>query len=203
MDRNAFAAAFDASADQMAQLDVYLDLLARWNRRINLVGASTLIDPWTRHVADSAQLVALAPHSDRWIDLGSGGGLPGIVVAILLQGRAAVTLIEADSRKCSFLRAVRRTLNLDYEVEACRFDLSQIPPGDVVSGRAVAPLPSLLGHVRRFLKPGSVALLPKGDGWMKEVEAARAIWNFDMEAMASRTSSDGVILRVGNIQSVK
>lgn len=185
----------DASRETSARLDALAGLLGKWNPRINLVAPSTLADLDARHVADSAQLWPLRPPGARtWADLGSGGGFPGLVIAAM--GEVAVTLIESDGRKCAFLREAARAMGLSVTVLDQRAEAAPPQGADVVSARALAPLPALLPLVARHVAPGGTALLMKGRGWAEEVEAARAEWRFDLDARPSVTDSSAKILVV-------
>jgi 16S rRNA (guanine527-N7)-methyltransferase len=176
-------------------------LVARWNPRINLVAPGTLSDLATRHVGDSAQLLPLAPEGARhWADLGAGGGFPGLVVAALAADSRPglrVTLVESDARKAVFLRQAAREMGLDVAVCDARAETLAPLGADVVSARALAPLPRLLPLVARHLAPGGIALLMKGQGWEAEVEAARAQgWRFAHQALPSATDPAARILRL-------
>lgn len=191
----------------MARIAAYEALVRRWNPRINLVAPSTLADLRDRHVADSAQLFALAPPDWRhWADLGSGAGFPGLVVAILAaQARPAgrVALVESDRRKAAFLATVRRELGLDCDIHADRIERLAPLGADIVTARALAPLDRLLPLARRHLRPGGTALFPKGArGVAEEIAAAQGDWSFDLDRLPSRTSTGSVILRIGNIERV-
>lgn len=196
----------DVSRETAARLEIFAELLEKWNARINLVSRGSLGDLWRRHIWDSHQLHALAPEAaGSWVDLGSGGGFPGLVIAILEAERAtprSVTLIEADQRKAAFLRAVLRETGVQAEVRAERIET--VPPlaADVVSARALAPLPELLGHVHRHLAPGGIALLPKGARAMEEVALARRRWAFDCKQHPSATDPSAVILKIGDLSHV-
>lgn len=194
------------SRETRERLDAYADLLRRWNPRINLVSASTLDDLWTRHFRDSAQLFDLAPGSPRaWVDLGSGGGFPGMVIAILAVERLPdlrVTLVESDRRKAAFLRTVAREAGVKVDVLAERIESARPLAADVISARALAPLHRLLQLSGRHLAPGGTALFPKGAGWRREVEEALEHWSFRCEEIASETSPDAAILRLGGIRRV-
>ena len=187
-----------ASREALERLEALAALAVRWTARINLVASSTVPDLWDRHVVDSAALWAMAPPDARtWADLGAGGGFPGLVVAVLAADRAGprVTLIESDGRKCAFLRTAARELSLDVGVLDQRVEEAAPQAADVVSARALAPLPRLLPLVARHLAPGGTAILPKGRGWEAEVEEARAAgWSFALEACASATDPHARIL---------
>jgi 16S rRNA (guanine527-N7)-methyltransferase len=196
----------DVSRETAERLSLYADLLRAWNPKINLVSRETLADLETRHFADSAQLLEFAPaHSTTWADLGSGGGFPGLVIAILAADRRPalhVTLVESDQRKAVFLRTVAQRAGVSVTVLADRIE--NIPPlgTDVLSARALAPLAILLDHANRHLRPGGTALFPKGATWRAEVDEALERWRFRCETLPSVTSTDGAILRIGDIHRV-
>lgn len=179
-----------------------LGLVAKWTRRINLVAPSTVPDGWRRHVLDSVQVHRAAPPARHWVDLGTGGGFPGLVIAILEAERATpaqVTLVESDRRKCSFLRTALRETGATARVIDARIEA--VPPlgADVLSARALAPLGTLLGFAARHLLPDGTALFPKGARWRDEVQAAQQDWTFSADAIPSMTDPDAVLLRIGGI----
>lgn len=182
----------------------FTNRLNRWNRAINLVGPATEAEIWRRHIADSAQLMDLQPTGAKhWVDLGSGGGFPGLVVAILARERAPemrVTLIESDQRKAAFLRTSAIDLGLQVNVLPQRIERAEPQRADIVAARALAPLPRLLGFAELHLKNGGTGLFLKGAGYATEVDEAKKTWSFDMDALPSETSKDGVILRIGELQ---
>lgn len=197
----------DVSRETAARLSAYAGLLRKWNPAINLVARSTLDDLEARHIADSAQLFDLAPPDARhWVDLGSGGGFPGLVIAILAAGRPhglRVTLIESDQRKAAFLRTVARELGLD-NVSVLDTRIEDTPPqrADVLSARALAPLAALLAFTERHLAPGGTALFPKGARADEELDAALASWRFEVQKIPSGTDPQAVILKIGGIARV-
>lgn len=194
---------FDVSRETLDRLRAYADLIARWNSKINLVASSTIPDLWQRHIVDSAQLFAHAPRdAQHWVDIGSGGGLPGLVCAILAQEslpECRFTLIESDQRKSAFLMTAARELGLAVHVPAKRVEAVPAQQADIVSARALAPLPVLLGFVSRHLRPGGVALLPKGKNHEQELAAARAEWQFNATSIESRTDNLARLLIVKDI----
>lgn len=196
----------NVSRETVDHLRQYGDLLRRWNPRINLVAPSTLADLWSRHILDSAQVYGLAAGPvGRWVDLGSGGGLPGIVCAILAKGQGVSThfvLVESDKRKAAFLATCKQEFGLNMLVESTRSETLVPQQADVVSARALAPLPDLLPMVARHLAPSGTALLPKGKNHLAELEAARAGWHFDCVAHASQTDAAARILAVKDIRRV-
>ena len=196
----------DVSRETMDRLRAYADLLAKWQKAINLVSRSDLPDIWRRHFLDSAQLMPLlppVPGPDKRViaDMGSGAGFPGLVLAILGAGK--VHLIESDGRKCAFLAEATRITGAPAVVHNLRLDPKRPPDveirADVVTSRALAPLPKLLEYAALLLKPGGVCLFLKGAGAAEELTAACKVWNMRVEKLPSRTSGSGVILRLGDI----
>lgn len=193
----------NVSRETLQRLDSYAALLKKWNPAINLVAGSTLGDLWSRHMLDSAQLVDLAPESARiWTDLGSGGGFPGLVVAILAaEKRPAleVALIESDLRKATFLRTVARETGLTVRVIPSRIEEAAPMGADVVSARALASLEKLLPLAERHLASGGIALFQKGATHRAEVAEALARWRFTVHNHPSQTDPQAVVLRIGEI----
>lgn len=202
-----FAHVFPVSRETREKLETYVDLLKRWQKTINLVAPATLNHTWHRHMADSAQLLALAPGDARaWVDLGSGGGFPGLVLGIMLGERsgARMTLVESDSRKAAFLREVARTVSAPVDIvcgrienAATQFSLASV---DVVTARALAPLPRLLGLCRPLFGSTTIALLLKGRDAEVELAEAHAEWSstwpFAADLVPSRTDKEGRIVVV-------
>lgn len=196
---------FDVSRETMERLSTYSALVEKWNPRINLVSRSTISDLWDRHFRDSAQIFSLAPTFLNWVDLGSGGGFPGLVCAILAaetRPDAKFTLVESDTRKSVFLRTVIRETGISATVLSERIEA--VPPlqADVLSARALADLTKLLEFTVRHRQESGIALFPKGVNWEKEIRSARDSWLFDVEAIKSETESGAVILRIGGISRV-
>ena len=190
------------SRETAQRLDVLAAMVTRWNPVINLVAAGSLAALRDRHIADSLQLVSLAQTPRHWADLGSGGGFPGLVVAAALAERVPdcrISLVESDGRKAAFLRSAAQAMQLAVTVHAVRVEALAPLRADVVSARALAPLPALLPLVRRHLAPHGVALLPKGARHADEVAAARQSFRFRYLAHPSSTAADSVILAVSEI----
>ncbi len=183
-----------------ARLAAYRDLLLRWNTSINLVSARTAADVDARHIADSLQLVPLLPEDGALADLGSGGGLPGLVIAAALPDRE-VHLVESDRRKSAFLMDAAGRLGLaKVKVHPQRIEQASLPPVAAVTARALAPLDALLGYATRFLAPHGVAILPKGRTAEQELTTAAAHWHFTTERFTSRTDPEATILRLSEIR---
>ncbi|MEP2642633.1 16S rRNA (guanine(527)-N(7))-methyltransferase RsmG [Roseobacter sp.] len=193
----------NVSRETFDRLQCYHDLLLKWSQKINLISKSSYRDLWDRHIWDSAQAYNLVDLGRTWTDIGSGGGLPGLVIAILSRENnpvMRVKLIESDMRKAVFLRTVIRELDLNAEVTVSRIESTSPAQSDVLSARALADLSALLPLAQRHLKPSGVALLFKGVTWEKEVEIARKSWSFELKAHTSKTSAQSAILEVRDIQ---
>ncbi|QIB34035.1 16S rRNA (guanine(527)-N(7))-methyltransferase RsmG [Ancylobacter pratisalsi] len=189
------------SRETAERLDVIVALLEKWQRTINLVAPATLPQLWTRHVADSLQLVPLAGQVTRWVDLGSGGGFPGLVVAAALAEipAADVTLVESDSRKAAFLREAARVAELPVTVVPARIEqvAAQLAPGvEVVSARALAPLSRLIELAHPFLAKGAVGLFLKGQDVDNELTESAKSWRISSRIAPSLTDRSGRILIV-------
>jgi len=202
MSREALLPGLDVSRETADLLRRYAERLLHWTQRINLIAPATATELWDRHILDSAQLFPLA-QGRIWADLGAGGGLPGLVLAILateLAPERQHILIESDKRKAAFLLQTVRELGLRCDIRIARVESS--PPADaqVVTARALAPLDALLPLVARHLAPGGVTLLPKGRSWATEVAAARMDWNFTLQDHPSHTSGDARILCLSDLK---
>ena len=193
----------NVSRETLVLLEEYAALLAKWNPVINLVSKSTLPDVWQRHMRDSAQLWPLCPKGARlWVDMGSGGGFPGIVIAILaaeLAPEMRVILIESDQRKATFLRTVAQTLGLELRVESQRAE--DVPPlgADVVSALALTALSGLLPLAQRHLAENGVAIFPKGQSAAQELTDALELWQFAVTKTPSETDHQAVVLQIRDI----
>lgn len=188
------------SRETLERLRAFHDLLLQWTRRINLIASSTRSDAWTRHIADSLQLWQHAPEDARtWIDLGSGGGLPGLVIAIVAAEKnpsLSITLVESDQRKAAFLLQCKQRLGLPVDIHNDRIEHLPAMPQDVVSARALAPLPRLLTLSQRFRHPRTVLLFPKGRRADFELTEARRHWHIEVEEIPSRTDPEGKLLKI-------
>ena len=198
---DAVAEQLNVSRETLARLQIYADLLAAWNKRINLVGPRTLEDVWRRHIFDSAQLLPLIPSSARvLVDLGSGAGLPGLVLAIL--GVPEVHLVEADTRKCAFLREAARVTQTTVALHAERLERIAGFAADVITARALAPLELLLDHAERFIGPHSLLLFLKGSGVPEELTQARKGWRMREMLHPSVSDPSGVVLQLEEVSRV-
>ncbi len=196
----------DVSRETHERMDVYVDILKKWNTKINLVSRSTIPDIWHRHIQDSVQVFQSFPlDKGLWLDIGSGGGLPGIVVAILAAERSPelkISLIESDSRKCAFLRTIARECGLNIKINTDRIEKFEPQEADVLSARALSDLSTLLNFSTIHLRTGGTCIFPKGGQWKKEVDNARKEWTFDYEAIKSNTNPEAVILKISGVARV-
>lgn len=202
MTREEFAAAFDVSRETLERFDLYETLLKKWNKAVNLVAQPTLDAVYARHFADSAQLFELAPKARSWIDLGSGAGFPGLVVAILAAEKNPslhLSLIESDKRKCVFLREVARVCDLEVEIHASRIEDVDLK-AEIVSARALAGLPRLLEMVENLLLPEGRALFLKGESVDEELTASRRLWHTASIKHPSRVDPRGTVLEIVRFQ---
>lgn len=198
----AFQHATGVSRETLDRLKAYADLLSKWNRKVNLVGRNSLADLWRRHMLDSAQLLPLLPPTrperERVvIDLGTGAGFPGMVLSIL--GAGDVHLVDSDQRKMMFLREVAREVGSDAHIHGVRIEQMRHFPVDVVTARALAPLPQLIEQAAPFLSGPSYALFLKGRGVREELTEAEKHWKIRADLIPSRSDPSGTILHIGEI----
>ena len=189
-----FAALIDVSRETSERLAAYVALLTKWNAKINLVGPATLADVWRRHILDSAQIHPLVADAGVLVDLGSGAGLPGLILAIL--GGPQVHLIESDARKCAFLHEAARVTGAKLTIHNKRIEAAPLLEADVVTARALAPLAQLLDHAVRFLKPAGKCVFLKGARQADELTEARKSWHMKVTERPSLSDPSGVILEV-------
>lgn len=199
-DRAEFRRRTGVSRETLARLEIFDARLRQWQRRINLVGRGTLTDVWRRHFLDSAQLLSLldpVPRRGTWLDIGSGAGFPGLVLAIM--GAGHVHLVESDKRKAAFLRDVARECAAPVTVHAERVEAIDPFPVDVITARAVAPVAALLEMAAPFWGPDTLALWPKGRDIDAELTEAAKYWIMTLDRVPSQTTEDGAILRIGRL----
>ena len=196
----------NVSRETAQKLHALCDLVKRWNPAINLVAKSTVPDLWQRHLLDSAQLFAYCPSAaKKWLDLGSGAGFPGLVMAIIAAEQRpdlVVTLVESDRRKSVFLGEAVRLLGLSAKIICQRIEDVKPQGADVLSARALAPLAVLCGYAHIHLTGGGVAVLPKGAQAKTEIDDAQVRWQFDCDSHNSRTDPDAAILILKDIRNV-
>ena len=190
------------SRETFERLRAFEQLFRRWNQRINLVAGSTEGDLWRRHVLDSAQLARLRPDARRWLDMGSGGGFPGLVLAFLLAERGgSIDLVESNRKKTGFLQTAIGTFDLPARVVAQRLDAcyTLVQPPEIVTARALAPLTVLLEFAEPWLTTGARALFHKGRDYAAEVRESRIGWQFDLIEHQSKIDSTSRILEISGL----
>lgn len=194
----------DVSRETFDRLKRFEALILKWTVKINLISKKTIPDVWTRHIVDSLQVYQHAPNDfSTWLDIGSGGGLPGIVVAILAREKnpaAQIILVESDQRKAIFLRTAIRELDLNANVLNDRIEMLAPQQADVISARALAEMKDLLGYCDRHLDANGCAIFQKGENWRKEHEAAQSEWSYHIETTKSETSPSAAVLKVKDIK---
>lgn len=204
--REEFKKSFDVSRETIELLDGYARLVEKWNPAINLISKSTVGTLWQRHFHDSAQIYHFGPKfACNWVDLGSGGGFPALVLATLAVEQNpdhTFTLVESDQRKSVFLRTVIRELGLNATVIAERAE--KVPPlnANILTARALSSLDQLLGYAALHLAPDGFAVFQKGEKYKAEIDEAVANWNFQVEEFTSKTNQYGAILKIGGISRV-
>lgn len=206
IDAESFFTASGVSRETMDRLVAYEALLLKWQKSINLVSSATLTHLWARHMWDSAQLVALAPETAlRWLDIGSGAGFPGLVVAAMLRERVGfrMDLIESDQRKGIFMREAARLMDIPAVVHSVRVEDWMPEEGalpDIISARALAPLGQILRWTSPFWGKTTIGLFPKGQTGKEELTQTRKDWIFEAEAIASQSDSSGTVLKLWGLK---
>lgn len=194
-----FSERLDVSRETHAKLEEYVSLLLVWQKKINLVSRETIDSVWSRHIWDSAQLASLLPNkSASIIDLGSGAGLPGVVLSIL--GYSNLTLVESNSKKTAFLKTVKRKLSLSCEVAETRIENLKHGPADVVVSRALASLDRLLSYSQNFITSQTQLVFLKGKGFQNEITEAKRNWSFQVKTKQSITSEEGRVLILSGVR---
>lgn len=193
--RASFAAEFDVSRETLVKLDHYAELLTDWQQRMNLVGPSTLPNIWDRHFRDSAQLLEIAGTGKSWLDIGAGGGFPGLVLAIL-DPKSNITLVESITKKCRFLDTVARETDTDGHVTVANVRVEALADSkyDIITARAAASLETLFNWGMRFAGRGTRWILPKGARVQEELASAAEKFHFAHELVPSRTDPDARIV---------
>ncbi|MDM7931699.1 16S rRNA (guanine(527)-N(7))-methyltransferase RsmG [Tabrizicola sp.] len=200
-------AGLDVSRETFEALEAFAALVRRWNPAVNLVSATSLSHLFDRHIVDSAQLYKLAPTATQnWVDLGSGGGFPGLVIAILAKGQNSdlrITLVESDARKATFLRQAAQSLGLQVCVLNDRIESIPQLGADVLSARALAPLVGLLPFAERHLRSDGSAIFPKGARFAEELTEARKSWDFEVDTHSSLSEPGSAVLVIRKIRRAK
>ncbi|MEH6646152.1 16S rRNA (guanine(527)-N(7))-methyltransferase RsmG [Sulfitobacter sp.] len=195
----------NVSRETMDRLHQFEALVLKWTKKINLISKGDASHVWERHIVDSVQVFNAAPEAGDWVDIGSGGGFPGIVAAILAKDitpERKFILVDSDQRKCAFLRTAVRELNLNVEVYANRVDQLVSFSAAVLSARAMDDLNSLLEYADRHLASDGTALFPKGASWAKEHQAAQKHWSYNLDVIKSKTNADATILKIKELTRV-
>ncbi len=202
MSASSFQTQTGATPEQIADLSVLLDRLTETNAVMNLVGPDSIPDFWNRHALDSAQLLDHAPDARTWADLGAGAGFPGVVLAILLKSRAGahVWLIDSLGKRCRFLEAVVSELDLPATVINGRAEMQKLKV-DVVTARALAPMPKLLTYAQPYMDRGAQGLFLKGEKAETELQEAWASWTFEADLSVSRSDPRGRIVSVRSLHA--
>ncbi|MFV0360940.1 16S rRNA (guanine(527)-N(7))-methyltransferase RsmG [Tropicimonas sp.] len=194
----------DVSRETMERLNIHLALLKQWNPTINLVAPSTIAEGWARHIIDSAQIIDMTDVDDGgWLDIGSGGGFPGLVCAILAfdyKPALRFTLVESDKRKAAFLATVVRNTDIPVNIESKRIETLPPQAAQVISARALAPLDLLLKYAEPHLVSNGICIFPKGSRYSEEVDRARQGWRFKLDTKPSITDPKAAILLLGDIE---
>ena len=195
----------NVSRETMERLRIFEDVIQKWNPKINLVSRKSLQDLWTRHITDSIQVFRSVTPAGHWVDLGSGGGFPGLLIAIIAADEnpeLEVTLIESDQRKSAFLRNAARECGARCNVISRRIEQADPQNANILSARALADLSLLLEFAERHLSIDGICLFPKGITWKKELEQAELKWSFDVEPITSLTEADAAILKIKGVTRV-
>lgn len=199
-DKKIWVGGESVSRETLQKLEKLCALITKWTKSINLISPNSVSEIWDRHIVDSAQIYQIAPPNwTSWVDLGSGGGLPGLVIAILDQEKRPITLVESDQRKCLFLNTAKRELDLNLLVVNKRIERVDLDNFDVMSARALAPLHELLSYAVQYLTPEGTAILPKGARFNEELDQARQGWQFDVTLHPSSTNPESRILEASRI----
>jgi 16S rRNA (guanine527-N7)-methyltransferase len=201
-----FQQELDVSRETIADLCAYEALIKKWTPSINLIAKSTIPNLWERHFRDSAQVMDhIDAKGGKWVDVGSGGGLPALVIAIIAKHQRPglkFTLVESDRRKTVFLETVVRKLSIPAEILCNRIETLNYLAADIFSARAIAPLNKLLGYANLHIKPGGKAVLMKGASFQEEIDAAKEFWGFQYQNYPSITDPNAAILCIGEIERV-
>ncbi|MBF0166254.1 MAG: 16S rRNA (guanine(527)-N(7))-methyltransferase RsmG [Alphaproteobacteria bacterium] len=198
MSPEAFAESENVSRETMARLGIYVDELKRWQQKINLVSPKSLEDVWRRHIQDSAQLHPLITSGSKVLDMGSGAGFPGLVLAIL--GGLELHLVESDQRKSAFMREVARLTGTRVHIYNERIERLDPLAINFITARAVSSLDQLLELAQPFLSDGVQCLFLKGKSWQEELTAAKKNWKMRAENIPSRSDPEGVILKISEVR---
>ncbi|MEM9277531.1 MAG: 16S rRNA (guanine(527)-N(7))-methyltransferase RsmG [Pseudomonadota bacterium] len=197
---------YPVSRETFGRLQVYVERLSEWQKKTNLVAPSTLDEIWDRHIADSLQCVSIKPDCRHWLDLGSGGGLPGLVIASIMADcpESSVTLVESNQKKTAFLRQANRQMGVNAKVLTSRIeavDVEGLKP-QTVTARALTALPNLLTLASPWLMNGAIGLFHKGREFERELAECNGLWSFDLIHHQSMINAESVVLEISNLQRV-
>lgn len=194
------------SRETVDKLIAFEDLFRKWSKAINLASPSTLDDLWNRHIVDSAQIFPLAPNATRWLDIGSGGGFPGIVTGCFLNEvpDASIDLVESVGKKSAFLRTVSGNINIPARVHSARIEAmwEKIQTPQVITARALASLNVLFELTEPWMRDGCKALFQKGRDYQREIDESRVGWSFDLVQHVSAIDKSSVILEISNLRRI-
>jgi 16S rRNA (guanine527-N7)-methyltransferase len=194
----------DVSRETVEMLKSYEQLVRKWNPTINLASKQSMAELWNRHIVDSAQIFPHIPDASRLcLDVGSGGGFPGIVLATISKGLSQdrqFILVESDQRKATFLRQVIRSLNLSAEVRSDRIESLNKIGADFLTARALAPLSKLLAFAQQHLNLQGVCIFPKGENHLEEIKDAQKLFSFELQSIQSLTDPKSAILKIHGIE---
>lgn len=204
--KNLLAIAGEVSRETFDSLVAFEAEFKRWSSRINLAAPSTLNDIWARHILDSAQLFDIKPDTRKWLDLGSGGGFPGAVMAILLKDRdgSSIELVESNNKKAAFLRSILAAQKAPAKVHVSRIEdaVSLVQMPEIVTARALAPLPLLLKLSAPWLENGAIALFHKGRDYLVEIAESQKEWHFDLVEHQSKIDPTSRILEISCLRRI-
>ena len=194
------------SRETMEKFQIYVDLLVEWQAKTNLVANSTIGSVWQRHICDSVQCRSIIQKPTNWLDIGSGAGFPGLVVAIMEveNPNFKIQLVESNAKKCAFLRKVARETGTSVEVTLGRIEsvAKQYTKKQVVSARALAPIDKLINLTQDWINDGAIGLFPKGRDYLVELEKCRGVWEFDLVTHDSLIEENSVLLEISNLKKL-
>ena len=203
---NQLCAIYPISEDVFERLSFFVARLQEWQKKTNLVAPSTLDDIWHRHVGDSLQCLAIKPKARKWLDIGSGGGFPGLVIAAVMADHTdgEIFLIESNHKKTAFLRQVNRQMAAPGKIVTARIEEAEIGSykPEIITARALTALPGLLDLTCDWLSGNTVGLFHKGREYRSELEECNGVWSFDLLNHPSIISTDSVILEIANLNHV-
>lgn len=198
---------FDVSRETLDRFGIYFRLLKQWQKKTNIVAPSTIDLFWERHIADSLQCIQILPDKSNWVDIGTGGGFPGLVIAIALADAKPnkVCLVDSNQKKCAFLRAVIRETGISAQVVSERIEqvVRKGNAPEVVTARALTTLDGLLTLCKPWLSGPTIGLFHKGRDYRRELRETDGRWEYDLIEHKSSSASDSVILELSNLRSLK